>query len=456
MEEKRTNPKGSGIALIPLLVFILVFVGTGVILELQGVEMAFYQMPLPIPVVVGVIVAFILFKGSIEEKFDQFIEGCADHNVLIMCIIFILAGAFSTVASAMGGVDSTVNLGLTLIPPRFITAGIFVISALIATATGTSVGTITAVVPIAVGIAEKGGLNLPLVLGAVVGGAMFGDNLSVISDTTIAATRTQNVEMRDKFRVNLMIAAPAAIITFILLLIFGHPVESGALGELSFNIVKVLPYLFVLVLALVGVNVFVVLTGGIVLAGVIGICYGDMTILSFAANVYSGFTGMSEMFIGSFLMGGLVYMTTKAGGIDFIVDKLSHIARTPRSTEVGISALVSVADIAIANNTIAILASGPISKRLSRAHKVDPRKVASLLDIWSCVWQGLVPYSAQLLICGGLAGGLIAPIEIMPFLWYQFVLAGVTIFSIIVPFSEWTIRKRPWDWEKDTVSAASK
>lgn len=453
MDKKNYGKNLGAIALIPLLVFVLLYVGTGIVLSIQGVEMAFYQMPLPIPVAAGIIVAFIIFKGNINDKFDAFVKGCADENIIIMCIIYILAGAFSTVAKAMGGVDSTVNLGLTLIPVQFMTAGLFIISALIATACGTSMGTISAVVPIAIGVAAKGGLSIPIVLGAVVGGAMFGDNLSVISDTTIAATRTQNVDMRDKFKMNLFIALPAAIITIILLLIFGKPVADVSLGELPFDIVKVVPYIFVLVAALAGLNVFAVLAGGIILAGLIGIFFTDMTPLAFVSNVYNGFVGMSELFIGSLIMGGLVKLITDAGGLQFIVDKLGKLAKNRASGELTIASIVSLADIAIANNTIAILVSGEISKKISKEHKIDPRKTASILDIFACVFQGIVPWAAQLIVCGSLAGGIVSPVQIVPFMWYQMLLFVFGIVAIFVPgFTNRLIKDNPWDWEHDMAS----
>ena len=450
MDKKLYGKNLGGLALIPLAVFVLLYVGTGVVLSMQGVEMAFYQMPLPIPVFAGLIVAFIFFKGDIESKSTAFVKGCADDNIIIMCVIYILAGAFSTVAKAMGGVDSTVNLGLTLIPVQFMTAGIFVISALIATACGTSMGTISAIVPIALGIAEKGHLSIPIVLGAVVGGAMFGDNLSVISDTTIAATRTQNVDMKDKFRMNFFIALPAAIITIILLLIFGRPDTVVELGQLQFDFIKVIPYIFVLVSALAGLNVFVVLTGGIVLAGVIGIFTSELTFLTFVSNTYDGFVGMSELFLGALLMGGLVKLTTDAGGLEFIVNKISKIAKNKTSGELAIASIVSLADVAIANNTIAIITSADIAKAISKEHKIDPRKTASILDIFACVFQGLVPWGAQLIVCGSLVGGIVSPVELIPYMWYQLLLFVFGLIFIIVPsFTNFITKKNPWDWQQN-------
>ena len=284
--------------------------------------MAFYQLPAPIAAMVAIIFAFIMFKGTMDEKFDTFVRGAGDENIIIMCIIFILAGAFSTVSGAMGGVESTVNFALSIIPPQYITAGIFIISCFISLATGTSVGTVVAVGPIAVGLAESAGLNYPLVIASLLGGAMFGDNLSVISDTTIAATRTQNCDMRDKFRMNFKMALPAALLTVVLLLIFGKPVNVVEAREYSYNIIKILPYILVLVTALVGVNVFVVLTIGILTSGIIGMLFGDFGLLQFGQEVYNGFTGMFEIFLLSMLIGGLSAMVNKEGGIQWIIVKV--------------------------------------------------------------------------------------------------------------------------------------
>ena len=448
--EKPVKIKSSGKALIPFLVFVVVYLAAGIILQAKGTEMAFYQFPAPVAVILGIIVAFLMLEGSIDEKFDTFVKGCGQENIIIMCIIYLLAGAFSTVSGAMGGVDSTVNLGLTLIPAQYVTAGIFVISGFIAVATGTSVGTIVAIAPIAVGLADKAGLNLTLVIAAAVGGAMFGDNLSVISDTTIAATRTQNVAMRDKFRVNIMLAAPAALITVILLVIFGKPVIEVAAAEYAFNIVKVLPYLFVLIAAIAGMNVFVVLTGGILFSGIVGLIYKDFTLLGYTQQIYGGFEGMLDIFILSLLMGGLAHMVAKAGGIQWILDKIRGMIKGPKSGAVGIAALVSMADMATANNTVAIIVSGPIAKEISREYKVDPRKSASLLDTFSCVWQGIIPYGAQLLIAGSFTNGLVSPLQIIPLLWYQQILAVFAIVSIFIPVFDGFILKNPWDFEADT------
>lgn len=440
------RPKASGVALIPFLVFIGTYLLTGMYLQAQGVDMAFYQMPAPVAAFLGVIVAFIILRGSIEEKFNTFVAGCGNENIIIMCLIYILAGAFSTVAKASGGVDSTVNLFLTFIPPQFITAGIFLMASFISLSTGTSVGTIVALGTIAVGLAEKGGLNMALVLGSLVGGAMFGDNLSVISDTTIAATRTQNVDMKDKFRMNFKIALPAAIATFVLFLIIGRPevAPSADIGE--FSTLKILPYLFVLITALMGMNVFLVLTGGIIFAGIVLLLGNGFDLLALSGLIYEGFTGMFEIFLLSMLMGGLSALVTKAGGLEWLIQKIKKLIKGEKSAELGISALVSLADVATANNTVAIIITGPVAKEICNEYKVDPRRSASLLDTFSCVMQGVIPYGAQILIAAGYSNGLVSPMEIIPYLWYQLILGVLAIISIYIPYTK---TKDRWNFEHD-------
>lgn len=441
--------KPSGKALIPFAVFIFLYLGVGIILETSGTEMAFYQLPAPVAIIVGVVVAFIIFKGSIEEKFSQFAKGCGNENILIMCFIYLFAGAFATVAKSMGGVDSTVNLGLSFIPAQYITAGLFIIAAFISVATGTSMGTISTVAPIAIATAEKAGLNMTLIVAAIIGGAMFGDNLSVISDTTIAATRTQNCELKDKFKVNFYIALPAAILTFVLLIIFGKPETIVPIQKLDYNIVKVIPYILVLGLAVSGFNVFLTLGVGTVVAGIVGIAYGDLTPLTFAQNIYAGFTGMNEIFLLSMFTGGLAHMVTQHGGLQWILEKIQSVVKSEKSAQIGISAIAAAADMAVANNTVAIIITGPIAKELSRKYKVDPRKSASLLDIWTCIFQGFIPYGAQILLAGSLTAGAVSPLALFPFLWYQQLLAVFTLISMFIPYADGLIKKRPWNWELD-------
>lgn len=432
MENKIEN-NASFKGLIPFLVFILLYLGTGIFLNMQGVELAFYQLPGPVAAFAGIVVAFIIFRGTITEKFNTFLEGCGHPDIITMCIIYLLAGAFAVVSKAMGGVDSTVNLGITYIPPHYIAVGLFVIGAFISTATGTSVGAIVALGPIAVGLGEKSGVPMPLILAAVMGGAMFGDNLSVISDTTIAATKTQGVEMRDKFRINLYIALPAAILTIILLFIFARPDVVPEAVSHDYNLLKVLPYVFVLVMALVGVNVFVVLSSGILLSGVIGFIYGDFTLLSYGKEIYNGFTNMTEIFVLSLLTGGMAQMVTREGGIDWVINTVQKFIVGKKSAKLGIGLLVSLADIAVANNTVAIIITGGISKKISENNEIDLRESAAFLDIFSCVFQGMIPYGAQMLILLGFAAGKVSPTQLIPLLWYQLLLAIFTIIYIFVP-----------------------
>ncbi|ERT64738.1 Na+/H+ antiporter NhaC family protein [Peptoniphilus sp. BV3AC2] len=451
MENKKVRPNGK--ALIPFLIFVLFYLGVGLYLNYKEVPMAFYVVPAPISVLVGIIFAFIMFKGSIDSKFSNFVKGCGDENIIIMCIIYILAGAFATVSGAMGGVESTVNLGMSIIPPQLLTAGIFLMAALISLATGTSVGTITTMCPIAVGLATQGGLSMPLTIGALVGGSMFGDNLSVISDTTIAATRTQNVEMRDKFKMNFKLALPAAIITFVLLLIFGKPEVVTQGGPYEYSFVKVIPYIVVLVSALLGFNVFLVLTSGILLSGIIGIATHSFTLLELPGHIYTGFSGVFEIFLLSMLTGGLAYMVRNEGGIEWIIQKTKKFLKGPKSAEVGTAVLISALDAAVANNTVAIIIAGPVAKEFSNEYKMDPRRSASLLDTFSCVMQGFIPYGAQLLIAAKLTEGAVSTFQIMPFLWYQFILAIVAIISVYIPFTE---PKDKWNYEYDMPQSKAK
>ncbi len=448
--------KANGLALLPFVIFIVIFLGAGLFYQAQGVDMAFYQFPSVAAMFIAVLIAFLMTKGSIDERFALFSKGAANVDVLTMLMIFLLAGAFSTVAGEMGGRDATINLGLSIIPVHFLAAGVFIISAFMGTATGTSMGTISAIVPIAVGVADKGGLSIPLFLGACVGGAMFGDNLSMISDTTIAATRSQGCEMKDKFRVNFLIALPAALVTIVLLLIFGRPETVTDLGNLEYSIIKVIPYILVLVLALSGINVFLCLTIGIFSAGIVGLLTASMTISTFAQAIYNGFISMNETFFLSLFCGGMAEIVTHNGGIEWLVQTLGKMMKGNKSSQIGIAALVSLADCAVANNTIAIILSGPMAKKMAKAHKVDPRRTASLLDVFSCVFQGIIPYGAQLLSASSLTaayGVAISTVEIIPNIWYCWILAVVAVASIFIPFADGITRKDPWNYEYDCAES---
>ncbi|SHJ54392.1 putative methionine transporter, NhaC family [Hathewaya proteolytica DSM 3090] len=453
MVNESLNNKGHAKALIPFLTFILIYLGAGLIMQYQGAEMAFYQFPSVVAIFIATLVAFIINKGTINEKFTIFAKGAGSEDIMTMLMIYLLAGAFSTVSKAMGGVDATVNMGLSLIPAQYITVGIFIMSAFLSLATGTSMGTISAIVPIALGVIDKAGLSLPLVMGACVSGAMFGDNLSMISDTTISATRTQGCQLKDKFRLNFLIALPAAIITIVLLFIFGKPETAVAIQNLDFNFIKVLPYMLVLVLALAGINVFLVLIMGILSSGIIGICYGDLSFLTFAQQIWTGFGSMIEVFLLSLFCGGIAQLTQHYGGITWLLNKLRKLMKGKSSAQLGIAALVSLADMAVANNTVAIIISGPIAKDMSKQYKIDPRKTASLLDIFSCVFQGLIPYGAQFLVIGSLTKGAINPLKLISSMWYIHLLAIFAIIAIFVPYSEKACQKDPWNWEYDCAES---
>lgn len=438
----------NGKALIPFLVFIIISVGSGIILNMMGVERPFYQIPASVGVFTAIVVAFIIYKGSVEEKVNSFIKGATNENVAIMYMTCFLAGAFADVAKASGGVDSVVNLGLSAIPPSYITVGLFVIASFMSLATGSSSGTTAALGTIAFTMAGKAGLNTPMVLAAVLCGAFFGDNLSIISDTTIVATRTQGVEMKDKFRMNLLIALPAMAITILLFLVFGRPETVVSIEAGEYQLVKVLPYLYVLGSSLAGMNVFLVLASGAILAGVIGMVTGALTLITFAQAVYSGFAGMTEIVILAIFIGGLSSMMADQGGLVYLMNKVKSMIRSRKSAEVGIATLVSLADASVANNTAALIVTADICKEISQEYRVDPRRTASLMDIFSSVAQGLLPYGNQILLIGALAGGTVAPVEILPYMWYIVLLGVFAIVSIFIPFADGVIVKNPWKWDR--------
>lgn len=438
----RSNP----FALLPFIIFIAIYLGAGLYFQSTGVSMAFYQFPSVTAMFIAVLSAFCLSRDPVMFKFGIFSKGAGNDNIMTMLMIYILAGAFSAVAAAMGGRDATVNLGMSLIPPQFLTVGIFLISAFMGTATGTSMGTVAAIIPIAAGMAEKSGIPAPLILGACVSGAMFGDNLSMISDTTIAATRTQGCELKDKFKMNFLIALPAAILTIAVFLMAGTP-SAVLSGNTDYTLLKVLPYMAVLLLALLGVNVFLVLVSGIFLSGFIGLMDGTLSVISFAQQIWTGFTGMSEAFFLALFCGGISEMISYYGGIAWLIEKLQGNIHSSRTAQLGIAVLVSLVDSATANNTVAIIVSGGVAKKIAARFHVDPRKSASLLDIFSCVFQGIIPYGAQLLTAAALAsqsGLAITALDIVPHMWYCFFLAAFGLLSIYVPYADYAIRKNPW------------
>lgn len=417
--------KGNGLALIPLGVFLLVYLGTSIVAK------DFYAVSVIVPFLAAALTALIMNrKIKFDEKVEIFCKGAGNTNILLMIIIFILAGAFAQVAKDMGAVDSTVNLGLSLLPSSLLIPGIFVIGCFIALSIGTSMGTIVALVPIAVGIADKTGIATALAVGAVVSGSMFGDNLSIISDTTIAATRTQGCEMKDKFKMNFKIVLPAAIITALIFMLLTKNAAVINLEALEFNLFKILPYIIVIVTALLGVNVIVVLLLGILSSGVVGFRFGSFDIIGLFNSISSGISGMSELIIISILIAGTIEIIKFNGGIDFILNKGLKNFKSKRGAEYGIAMLVSLVDICTANNTVAIVTVGPIAKDISNEFDLEPKRVAGILDMFSCVFQGIIPYGAQLISAAGLAA--LSPFAIMKFLFYPYLMGICAIIAIYI------------------------
>jgi Na+/H+ antiporter NhaC len=409
-------------ALIPLVVFLVVYLVVSIIAG------DFYKMPITVAFVVASVVAIILSKGGkLNNRIEQFCRGAANSNIMLMVLIFILAGAFAQTTKIMGAVDATVNLTMSVLPGNLLAAGIFIAACFISISIGTSVGTIVALAPVAVGIATKTSLPEALMLGVVVSGAMFGDNLSFISDTTIVATRTQGCQMSDKFKVNIHIALPIAVITGIVYIITGHGANMGYAPE-EIEWVKVMPYLAVLVTAVLGVNVMVVLFMGILISGIVGLFSGSFDIWGWNAAMGEGISSMGELIIVTLLAGGMLEMIRYNGGIDWIILQLTSHIRSSKGAEMSIAGLVGFADLCTANNTIALIMSGPIAKDIADKFRVDPRRSASILDIFSCVVQGVIPYGAQLLIAAGLS--TVSPIEIMQYLYYPYLLGIGTLLAI--------------------------
>lgn len=416
------------IYLLPLLTFLLLYVGIGICLSLNGHDNAFSQFPAASCALAGLAVALILGYKDINAQLKTIITGIGNETVILMCLIFLLAGAFSAVTQSMGGVNATVNMGLHFLPSKLLLPGLFLIACFISFSMGTSMGTISTIVPIAIGIASKTGLDLSLTIGAVIGGSMFGDNLSIISDTTIAATSTQGCDMRSKMHANLKIAIPAAVATTILLF-FLNESTTTSMQEFDFSFIKTLPYLAVFILALAGINVIAVLMIGIGLAALIGLTTNSFDFIILGKSIYDGFLSMSEVFYLTFIISGLAAIAIQNGGLQFLLDRLKILIKNKRSAEIGIASFISFADVCIANNTIAILVTGDMVKHIAQHYKISAARAASIIDIFSCVWQGLIPYGAQLLLAGALAN--LSPFQIIPAIWYPMILGFFAILTII-------------------------
>ncbi len=418
--------KGRGIlALSPLLVFL------GVYLVSSFIAKDFYKVPVVAAFLLASAYALLITKGGIEERVGLFSRGAGDHNVLLMIWIFVLAGVFASTASAIGSIDATVAFTLRVLPGRFILVGLFVAACFISMAIGTSVGTIVALVPISSGLAEGTGAPLAMIVAAIVGGAFFGDNLSFISDTTIAATRSQGCSMADKFKTNIWIAGPAAIVVAVLYIFLGQGFEASAPAVES-NFLLLLPYLSIIVLALMGMNVMGVLSIGILLNAVIGLSLGKYGWTGFLESAGNGIASMGDLIIVTMLAGGMLEIIRVNGGIDYIINLLTRRINGRRGAEFSIAALVALANVCTANNTIAIITTGSIAKDIATHFGVNPRRSASILDTFSCIVQGFLPYGAQLLMASGLAGISVA--SIIGYLYYPLALLFFAVAAIIFRF----------------------
>ena len=412
------------LALSPIGVFLLLYLATSIITA------DFYAMPISVAFLAASIYAIAITRRlPLRERIAVFSKGAGQPDMMLMIWIFILAGAFATSAKAMGAIDATVALTMHLLPDNLLLAGIFIAACFISLSIGTSVGTVVALTPIAAGIAQATGTHTALLVGVVVGGAFFGDNLSFISDTTIMATRTQGCRMSDKFRVNSMIVVPPAALVLINYIIIGVSLHAPETLP-SIDWLKVLPYVVVLVTAIAGVDVMVVLTVGILLSGIIGMAYGAYTVTGWCAAMSQGILGMSELIIVTMLAGGLMAIIRHEGGIDYIIRHLTRHVHGRRGAELTIGTLVAVTDMCTANNTVAILTVGPIAHEIAERYGVDPRKSASLLDTFSCFTQAIIPYGAQLLMAASLAA--LSPVEIIPYLYYPFCMGLFALLAIML------------------------
>lgn len=419
--EKKGNIKG----LIPLFIFLGLYAGAGIFTGNFG------SMPLLTAFMITMGVSFVLNKEgdkkTLDQKVEIFCKGAGDSTLILMVVIFLLAGAFYSVADAMGAVSSTVNLGLSVLPAKALLPGLFLVGCALSFSMGTSMGTVSALTPVAVGIARETGIALPLVCAIVVGGAMFGDNMSFISDTTIAATRTQEVGMRDKFKVNFAIVLPAVIINLILISLMGGNGVAGKVYE--YNLVNIIPYLSIIVLALIGLNVINVLGIGIGLGLGIGLMHGDFKFIEIFGILQRGFGWMEDMSIIAMVVGGVVALMHYHGGIDYILENLTSRIKSKKGAELGIAVLVSVLDLATTNNTVSIITAGPLARDIADEFGVDRKRTAGLLDIFSSAFQGLMPYAGQLLMAAGMAQ--ISPGAIVPYCWYSMLMIAMGILSIL-------------------------
>lgn len=418
-----TQHRKSIAAISPLLVFICLYLLTSLIVQ------DFYKVPITVAFLVASVYAVWTTPGiPLEKKVGIYSRGAGSPNIMLMIWIFVLAGAFAASAQEMGAIDAAVNLSLQLLPDNLLLGGIFLAACFISMSIGTSVGTIVALTPLAAGIARETESSLPLLVAIVVGGAFFGDNLSFISDTTITATRTQGCDLKDKFKVNSQIVMPAAVVAFMLYIFIGvHIHAPQQIPDVDW--MKVIPYVVVLVTAIMGLNVMAVLVLGLALSGVIGIFTGMYDWFGWFAAMGKGITGMGELIIITMMAGGMMEIIRHNGGIDYILNALTRRIHTKRGAELSIAALVCLINLCTANNTVAIITAGPLANDIATRFGVDKRKSASILDTFSCFTQGLIPYGAQLLMAAGLAS--VSPIAILPHLYYPFIMGACALLSIL-------------------------
>lgn len=417
--------KGRAFALLPILVFLVIFLGSGFITG------DFYSMPTIIGFLIALMVAFCQNRSlNFEEKIKIITKGVGDENIITMLLIFLCAGAFSGAVTAAGGAESTVSLGLSILPAKIAVVGLFIIGCFISISMGTSMGTIAALAPIAVSMSEKTGFALPVCIGAVVCGAMFGDNMSMISDTTIAAVKTQGCEMKDKFRANFLIVLPAAILTIVIFLVLTRNADFNLTESYTYNIWQVIPYLVVLIGALIGINVFLVLIVGTILSVIVGVATGMIPMAEIFVGMGNGVNGMYDITVISVIVACIVALVKEYGGIDFILHFIHTRIKSPKGAEAGIAVLALLVDACTANNTVAIVIAGPIAKEISNDFGIEPKRSASLLDIFASVGQGIIPYGAQLLSAASLTG--LTPFDIMPYLYYPILMAvSATLFIFL-------------------------
>lgn len=426
-EDRRLRPPRRGwLALLPLLLLVLLMAVLGIVLN------DFSSVPMTIVFLITSIAAMLTLRGySVEERVRSFSRGAGSSELLLMVWIFILAGAFAASAKEMGAVAATVDLTIQILPSQVLLASLFLASCVVSICIGTSVGTIVALVPVAAELATRTGIVLPLMVAAVVGGSFFGDNLSFISDTTVAATRTQGCSMSDKFKTNFKLVLPVAIICFVIYAIMGAKgIHVEHISQANVHWWRILPYAMVLVTALLGVNVLLVLCLGILLTGIVGIADGGYSFAGWIASMAKGITSMGDLILISMMAGGLLAIVRKGGGVTYLVRGLTRRVHSSRGAECCISALVALTNCCTANNTVAILSVGSIAKDIAERYGIDKKRAASLLDIFSCVVQGIIPYGAQLLMASGLA--MLSPMQIIPYLYYPMLLAVITVMSILL------------------------